>query len=420
MAQVPKGRGGRARGGPGRPGPTRPPVGDKLGLVLAGGGIPGWMYEIGALTALDEFFVDGFSTTTFDLYVGTSAGAAAAALLAGGIPPRKVYDAIIEDDASPFNFTRRQIYAFGTGETWPMLKKTGSVLWRLTRQAVRGLLKGRPRFSMLDLVYTVQESLPSGLFTLGPLEAQLHEVLTAHGAGDDFRQLSRPLFIPAVDLDRGQYHVFGTPGFEHVPVSRAVAASSSVPILFQPVRVEGRDYIDGGTGRVANMDVAVDHGAGLLLVINPVVHLDNDRTQTCLPTCYGFCKGLKEKGLSFVADQAMRVNTSMRLGIAKAQQEYLFPGLEIVIIEPSPRDTVMFTQNVMGHESRKEVLRYGYRSTAEYLAEHFDHLREVFARRGVAVSLSAFRGRPRSGGFRVLGPNERKRVPGSMPLSPTG
>jgi hypothetical protein len=44
----------------------------------------------------------------------------------------------------------------------------------------------------------------------------------------------------------------------------------------------------------------------------------------------------------------------------------------------------------------------------------------VFARRGVAVSLSAFRGRPRSGGFRVLGPNERKRVPGSMPLSPTG
>ena len=28
----------------------------KTGLVLAGGGIPGWVYEIGALAALDDFF----------------------------------------------------------------------------------------------------------------------------------------------------------------------------------------------------------------------------------------------------------------------------------------------------------------------------------------------------------------------------
>jgi len=393
----------------------------KVALVLSGGGIPGWMYEIGALTALDEFFTGGFSANRFDLYVGTSAGAAAAALLASGIAPREVYDAIVEDADSPFNFRRSDIYTFGTGETWAMLKKiaamAGPVVGQLARRVLRREAQGA---SLLDMVYTIQESLPSGLFTLAPLERVLARMLTEAGAGDDFRQLPRPLFVPAVDLDRGQYRIFGMPGYDHVPISRAVAASSAVPVLFQPVRIDGADYIDGGTGRVANMDVAVDHGAGLLIVVNPVVHLDNDRRTTCLPTCYGFCKGLKSKGMAFVADQALRVNTGMRLRIAKAQQEYLFPGLQIMILEPDPQDTVMFTQNVMAHDSRKDILRYGYRATAKYLIDRFEELEAVFGRFGIEVTLSAFRHRPRTGGFRVLGPNERTRVPGAEPVVEPG
>jgi NTE family protein len=407
----------RGRGRGDAPGPER----RKVALVLSGGGIPGWMYEIGALTALDEFFTGGFDTTRFDLYVGTSAGAAVAAILAAGIPPRAVYDAIVNDADSPYNFRRRDIYTFGTGETWGMVKKIAAVAGPVLGQLGRRLVgRGAQGSSMLDVVYTIQETLPSGLFTLAPLERHLERLLTDAGPGDDFRRLPRPLFVPAVDLDRGLYRIFGTPGLDHVPVSRAVAASSAIPILFQPVRIDGADYIDGGTGRVANMDVAVDHGAGLLLVINPVVHLDNDRRTTCLPTCYGFCRGLKSKGMAFVADQALRINTGMRLRIAKAQQEHLHPGLQIVIVEPSPRDTLMFTVNVMAHDSRKEILRYGYRATAEYLIERFDELEGLFGRFGIQTTLSAFRHRPRSGGFRVLGPNERTRVSGAEAVTGPG
>lgn len=415
MQKVPSRKRGRGRGD--APAPEH----RKVALVLSGGGIPGWMYEIGALTALDEFFTGGFDTNRFDLYVGTSAGAAVAALLAAGIPPRAVYDAIVNDADSPYNFSRRDIYTFGTGETWGMIKKiaavAGPVLGQLGRRLFGGGAKGA---SLLDVVYTIQESLPSGLFTLAPLERHLQRLLEGAGPGDDFRRLPRPLYVPAVDLDRGLYRIFGTPGLDHVPVSRAVAASSAIPILFQPVRIDGADYIDGGTGRVANMDVAVDHGAGLLLVVNPVVHLDNDRRTACLPTCYGFCRGLKSKGMAFVADQALRINTGMRLRIAKAQQEHLHPGLQIVIVEPSPQDTVMFTVNVMAHDSRKEILRYGYRATAEYLIERFEELEGLFARFGIATTLSSFRHRPRTGGVRILGPNERTRVTGAEPISEPG
>ena len=46
----------------------------KAALVLAGGGMTGAAYEIGALTALDRLFAPDFSSNRFDVYVGTSAG----------------------------------------------------------------------------------------------------------------------------------------------------------------------------------------------------------------------------------------------------------------------------------------------------------------------------------------------------------
>ena len=58
----------------------------KTALVLAGGGLTGAMYEIGALRAIDDILTDR-SVNDFDIYVGTSAGAIVGALLANGATP---------------------------------------------------------------------------------------------------------------------------------------------------------------------------------------------------------------------------------------------------------------------------------------------------------------------------------------------
>src|SRR6185295_7742274 len=71
----------------------RPP---RRALALAGGGIVGGLYEIGALIALDSLF-EGFTTCDFDLYVGTSAGAFVASLLANRVSP-DLLRATIESD----------------------------------------------------------------------------------------------------------------------------------------------------------------------------------------------------------------------------------------------------------------------------------------------------------------------------------
>ncbi len=45
---------------------------DKVALVLAGGGITGAVYEVGALRAIDDLLV-GMTVNDFDIFVGTSA-----------------------------------------------------------------------------------------------------------------------------------------------------------------------------------------------------------------------------------------------------------------------------------------------------------------------------------------------------------
>jgi len=63
----------------------------KSALVLAGGGMTGAAYEIGALTALDRLFAPDFSTGRFDVFVGTSAGSILATLLANRIVPSDIF-----------------------------------------------------------------------------------------------------------------------------------------------------------------------------------------------------------------------------------------------------------------------------------------------------------------------------------------
>src|SRR5258708_13018551 len=93
----------------------------KTALVLAGGGITGFLYEVGVLAALDEL-AGGAASNDFDVYVGTSAGAVLASLLANGARPREIFEAVIRDQSSsPFYFQSRAILGVGSGGPFRML-----------------------------------------------------------------------------------------------------------------------------------------------------------------------------------------------------------------------------------------------------------------------------------------------------------
>lgn len=53
-----------------------------------------------------------------------------------------------------------------------------------------------------------------------------------------------PMRIVATDLDRGRQHVF-----THGPLAEIITASCSIPVLFNPMVIEGTTYVDGGLFR---------------------------------------------------------------------------------------------------------------------------------------------------------------------------
>lgn len=354
---------------------------DKLAFCLAGGGITGAMYEIGCLTALDDFLEPPANVNKFEIYVGTSAGAVVAALLANGYTPRELFEGIMQEKGNPLNFKRSDIYTLRWTEfgkaVLPLLARIPKLLhygWKNRRQA-----------SLLDLLSILQEFIPPGLFSLSNLDKFVASLLEVDGKSNDFRALTKELYIPATDLDTGRRHIFGEEDADDVAISRAVAASTAIPIFFQPFRIKGRDYIDGSTSQVAHMDVALRHGARLIIILNPTVPLENDRNRICLPTFHGHCARLRDKGVSFISEQARRIETKGRfeLGFARFKNEH--PDVDYIVIQPQSSDAVLFLHGVMEFESRKLILNHSYNMTMAQLKANRATYQKLFEKHNLKI-----------------------------------
>jgi len=177
----------------------------KIGLALGGGAARGFAH-IGVIKALEAQGIHP------DLVTGTSAGAVVAALYASGMNGFELNklaltmdEATIADWALPFG-TR-----FG------------------------GWLKGE-----------ALQNYVNRLVANRPIEA-----------------MKLPLGIVATDLKTGERILFrrGNTG-------QAVRASSSVPGVFQPVSIQGRDYVDGGLVEPVPVDSARSMGADFVIAVN--------------------------------------------------------------------------------------------------------------------------------------------------------
>jgi len=353
----------------------------KKALVLAGGGISGAMYEIGCLAALDDFSGGRFTANDFDIYLGSSAGSVVASLLANGIRPGQIREAILENREDPLNFKLRDIYC-------PCVKEVVRFGWRALKSvpsALRHYWRHRRQVTWVDSLHGLLERLPPGFFKLDRLEGLLEAILTSDGRSNDFRTLKRELYVAAADIDTGQRILFGEVPFTHVPISKAVAASCAIPVLFEPVHIEGHDLVDGAVASVAHLDVALRKGAEEILVINPVSPVVNDGRRVCFRTSDGRCGRMRDLGIPFIADQAARIGTRFRLemGIERFRAE--FPKVQIWLISPDPWETTMFTQGYLSYASRATIIEYAYHSTAQKLNKQAEPIDRFHASRPSGV-----------------------------------
>ena len=82
---------------------------------------------------------------------------------------------------------------------------------------------------------------------------------------------SRPLWIVAVDLERGRRVTFGRDGAPTITdVATAVAASCAIPAFFAPVSIGGVRYVDGGVHSPTNADLVAELGLDLVVISSPM------------------------------------------------------------------------------------------------------------------------------------------------------
>lgn len=225
-------------------------------LVLGGGGVLGEAWLMGVLAGLEDAQRIDFRRCEY--FVGTSAGSMVAAHLVAGRSPRRPDP--IPDRSPP-----------ATAEAERRLAGAGA---QAARRAGDWAIATAGTFAPLALGLAT----PGGALIRGamlrrlPRPTQTLDSLARHldslGARFDGR-----LRVTAVDRQTGRRVVFGSPGAPRATVAEAVVASCTVPWLFAPVSLNGREYVDGGIWSPTNLDAAPAGRGSSVLCLNPTASL---------------------------------------------------------------------------------------------------------------------------------------------------
>ncbi len=359
----------------------------RTALVLGGGGFTGGVYQIGALRALDLLSVNR-SVNQFDVYVGTSAGSLIAALAANGVTPEQMMRVVNDQVPVPFpNMELANLLSPNYGE---LVSKAVRLPLHVIGVA-RTLARTLGSFTAMDVILALGDALPSGLYTGKGIETYMREVLSEDGRVDDFRLLERELYLAATDLDTCERIVLGAEGWDDIPISSAVRASTALPMIYAPYRVRERELVDGGIVSTTNLDIAVEAGAKFIVVVNPLVPYVNDFSKS-IPTLFGTrARRISDMGFPKIGYQTFKLLAYQRLHEMAGHWKERYPGVDIVLIEPEADDELMFQTNILNYASRVEVARHGFQSVTVKLAKDYEELRAVCRRHGIDISATRVR-----------------------------
>lgn len=388
-----------------------PPSDPKVALVLAGGAVTGGAFKVGGLKALDDYFTDR-RMNDLDTFVGLSAGAFLAAALSAGVTPDEMIRTLEgksryleqlrpldfynpnwrEFSSRPASFALRALSFFpGTlldiAKALPELPEAlGSDLREFARKPSYTrfeslAIRARELVSPSRELPSPSDYLPSGLFDNRGLERWLRRNFERMGSPNDFLALrerrGRSLYITACNLDTAEREIFGPDENARVSISQAVQASTALPLLYRPARIGGADYVDGGVYRTANIDVAIEKGADLIVCYNPfrpILNTSEDRF-------------LSDFGLKTVLNQSFRtlLHSRLQLGLQRYLLDTQWKG-DIVVLEPSERDLDFFNVNPLAFWKRRDAIEQGFLSVRATIEENFPVLEDLFARYGIAMS----------------------------------
>lgn len=349
----------------------------RVGLAVAGGGPIGGIYELGALRAIDEA-IEGIDLTRMDVYVGVSSGAFLAAGLANRIDTAEMCRIFITSENSNQAFRPEMFLK-------PALREYAKRLAQIPRLMMDWLLDVAIRpgeINWSESLGRFGELIPTGIFDNEGVERFLRKIFEAPGRHNDFRELDRPLYVVAVDLDSGHAVRFGAPGHDDIAISKAVQASSALPGFYPPVEIGGRYYVDGALQRTLHASVALDADIDVLLALNPLVPFDASQISAKgLETPASLISG----GLPRVLSQTIRAMLYSRMLVGFGKYDRSYDHSDLVLFQPDLDDAEMFFTNVFSFASRQYLCEHAYQQTLDDLRAQREELGPLLERHGLRL-----------------------------------
>lgn len=320
--------------GPGRP---------RRAFVFGGGGVLGYAWMIGALSAIEETAgVDGADS---DILIGTSAGSVLAALMSRGITVGEL-TRHHQGLAEPGDLAIEWDYDTIAGGPLPPRPSLRPGSPRLLLSALH-----HPR--QIGLILALSAALPTGRGSLVPVRdaiAQAIAVTDAQRPRSPGQRRPVP-WIVATDYRSGARVVFGRDLTADLPA--AVVASCAIPAWYTPVTIDGGRYIDGGTVSNTSCDLLVDQAMDEVYVLAPAASFaDVDPGRT--------------RGERIERWVRRMVTRSVRAEVEQLRAR----GTRVIVVTPTTEDLALIGVNLMNPARRRDVLDTARRtSTAQVLAQ---------------------------------------------------
>lgn len=306
----------------------------RRGLVLGAGGVLGFSWAVGALTALEQEY--GFDCRDAEYVVGTSAGSITAALLGCGVS----VEVMLRHQSGipiPTDPTIEYDYDGDGGGALPPIPGLGIGSAGLLFRAALHPRRVTPLAALSAVA-------PRGRASLEPVGQIVGDV-----AGDSEWTPHPHTWVVAMDYATGRRVSFGREGAPEAPLPQAVMASCAIPGWYAPVMIGGRRYVDGGACSSTSLDLLAGLGLDEIFVVAPMASFAYDRPRS-------------------VAGQFERrfrrgVTGRLRREAEKVQQG----GTDVVMLGPGPADLVAIGPNLMDPRRRERVLQTSLRTSVESL-----------------------------------------------------
>jgi predicted acylesterase/phospholipase RssA len=315
---------------------------NRVGIALSGGGIEGFLFQVGCLMGLDAA-LDGRSLNDSHVIAGVSSGSIAGSIYAAQVPLVEVIHAIHQRSKILPPLKSSVIFDLAGLELIKRLSKEGLVWAGINPQ--RWLEK-------------VARMIPTGFFKGDGLEDFFRAAFEAMGLRDRFEDLRTQLFIGATDQDSFEHIIFGQEPYDKVPVSSAIRASIALPPFFVPKKINGRYFIDGQVTKTTDLELVIEKGCSLVIIINPLKPYPSTVPGTT-----------DRKGGVFAMIQTVKALVTSRLQSSLSHLTERNPDVDFIVLEPDDECAKAMAGSPMRYRLRTEIIQLAYESTLRKLRE---------------------------------------------------